>query len=180
MKKPIPPRHANACPEIDTSRTRRSRMENSAGSGQIAHGRITGSQTPLSKDGNPTCESAAAADLASSLSTIPLPRKPGSAALLELLGHTPSCAELSRAGLVASCDCKRGSMHDPAVVVGVVMHYARLALAQRAALPTVIVELLTHHVQAGDPACIMVADFLDRSGILDLPLAAVLRWRIRS
>lgn len=81
---------------------------------------------------------------------------------------------------MASCDCKPGPMQDPAVAIGVVMHYARLGMAQRAPLPPLILELLAHHVDAGDAACIMVAEWLDRSGRMNLPTLAVLRRRIRS
>ena len=98
--------------------------------------------------------------------------------MLELLGHSPSCVELSKAGLVASCDCKPSRLQDPAIVIGVVMHYARLAIARRAALPGPVIELLTLHVEAGDPACIMVAEWLDHSGLLDLPITVHTR-RIR-
>src|SRR5690606_22155716 len=104
------------------------------------------------------------------VSTIAIPRKTGSPALLELLGHTPSCVHLSKAGLVASCDCKLGQMQDPAIAIGVVIHFARLAMAQRAGLPTLIAELLTIHLEAGDPACIMVAEWLERSGLIELPM----------
>lgn len=106
-------------------------------------------------------------------------RNPGSAALLELFGHKASCADLSNAGLVASCDCTPGPMQDPAVAIGVVVHHARMGMAQRAPLPALIVELLTHHVEAGDPACIIVAEWLERIGRLTLPIASVRRRRIR-
>jgi len=109
-----------------------------------------------------------------------LPPREGSPELLELLGHRPACVELSRAGLVASCDCPPSRLHDPAIVVGVVMHYARIALAQQAALPTVVVELLMLHVHAGDSACIMVADLLARNGLIDQPLLPRFGKRIRS
>lgn len=179
MKKPIRLRRARACPEAEASRIRRARID-STRTAEPARRDITSSRTAPSKEGASLPASTVATEPALPASTITPLRRPGSAALLELLGHTPSCAELSRAGLVASCDCRRGPMQDPAVVVGVVMHYARIAMAQRAALPPVIVELLTHHVSAGDPTCIMVADFLDRSGILDLPTAPVPGRRIRS
>lgn len=104
----------------------------------------------------------------------------GSRELLEALGHRPSCAALTNAGLVASCDCPPSRLHDPAIVVGVVMHYARIAMAQQAALPTVVVELLMLHVHAGDPACIMVADLLSRNGLIDQPLLPKFGKRIRS
>ena len=113
------------------------------------------------------------------MSTIAVPPKAGSPELLELLGHTPSCVHLSKAGLVASCDCKPGRMQDPAIAIGVVIHFARLAMAQRAGLPTLITELLTTHLEAGDPACIMVAEWLDRSGLIELPVTYARGRRIR-
>ena len=179
MKKSIRSRRAHACPETDGSRIRRSLIE-SAASIKAARQNVTRKPTAPSREGASSPASAAPTSPALPMSTIAPSRKSGSAALLELFGHKPSCAELSRAGLVASCDCKPSPMHDPAVVVGVVMHYARLAMAQRAALPTLIVELLTVHVEAGDPACVMVAEWLDRSGLLDLPIPSVPGRRIRS
>ena len=113
------------------------------------------------------------------VSTIAIPQKTGSPELLGLLGHTPSCIALSKAGLVASCDCKPGRMQDPAIAIGVVIHFARLAMAQRAGLPTLITELLTTHLEAGDPACIMVAEWLDRSGLIELPVTYARGRRIR-
>ncbi|AID30402.1 MULTISPECIES: hypothetical protein [unclassified Mesorhizobium] len=59
-------------------------------------------------------------------------------------------------------------MEDPAVTVGLVIHYARISLAQRVPIPTVIIELLTRRIEEGDPACIMVAEWCDASGLLNL------------
>lgn len=179
MKKPIRTRRPSAGREADASRIRRSRS-NSTEPAESARREVTSNRTATSMQGAALPASAAAPNPAFQVSTITPVRKTGSAALLELFGHTPSCVELSTSGLVASCDCTPSAMHDPAVVIGVVMHYARLAMAQRAALPTLIVELLTVHVEAGDPACIMVASWLDRSGLLDLPLPSVTGRRIRS
>lgn len=88
--------------------------------------------------------------------------------LLMLLGHSESCAELRRSGRLAACDCKIKPMEDPAVTVALVVHYAKLSLAQRVPIPPVIIELLTRRVEEGDPACIMVAEWCDTSGLLDL------------
>lgn len=171
MKKPIPSRRARACPEINASGIRHPRIDGT-GPAKAARRDVARSRRP-SREGAVSPASAAALDPTMPVSTIVPSRQPGSAALLGLLGHTPSCIALSSEGLVSSCDCRLSRLHDPSIVIGVVMHYARLAMAQRAALPTLIVELLTHHVDAGDPACIMVAEWLDRSGLLDLPIPSV-------
>jgi hypothetical protein len=88
--------------------------------------------------------------------------------LLMLLGHSESCAELRRAGRVMACDCRIRPMEDPAVTVGLVIHYARISLAQKVPMPAVIIELLSRRVEEGEPACIMVAEWCDSSGLLDL------------
>lgn len=92
--------------------------------------------------------------------------------LLMLLGHSESCATLRRAGAIVSCDCRIKPMEDPAVAVGMAVHFARISMAQRVALPAVIIELLARRVEEGDPACIMVAEWLETAGLLNLkPLA---------
>jgi hypothetical protein len=88
--------------------------------------------------------------------------------LLMLLGHSESCATLRRAGAIASCDCRTKPMEDPAVAVGLAVHFARISLAQRVALPAVIIELLARRVEEGDPACVMVAEWLETAGLLNL------------
>lgn len=100
--------------------------------------------------------------------TIKPARSTASLPLLMLIGHRESCAELRRAGAVASCDCGIKPMEDPAVAVGLAVHFARISLAQRVALPAAIIELLARRVEEGDAACIMVAEWLDASGLLKL------------
>lgn len=100
--------------------------------------------------------------------TIKPPKATASLPLLMLLGHRESCAELRRAGVIASCDCGIKPMEDPAVAVGLAVHFARISLAQRVALPAAIIELLARRVEEGDAACIMVAEWLDASGLLKL------------
>lgn len=97
------------------------------------------------------------------------PRKAtASKQLLTLLGHSESCARLRRAGGIVSCDCRIKAMEDPAITVGLAIHFARISLAQRAPLPAVIIELLARRVEEGDPACVMVAEWLETCGLLDL------------
>jgi hypothetical protein len=88
--------------------------------------------------------------------------------LLMLLGHSESCATLRRAGAIVSCDCRTKPMEDPAVAVGMAVHFARISMAQRVALPAVIIELLARRVEEGDPACVMVAEWLETAGLLNL------------
>ena len=88
--------------------------------------------------------------------------------LLTLLGHSESCADFRRESRIAACDCRIKPMEDPAVTVGLAIHFARISLSQRIALPTVIIELLARRVEEGDPACVMVAEWLDASGLLEL------------
>lgn len=88
--------------------------------------------------------------------------------LLILLGHSESCARLRRAGGIVSCDCRIKAMEDPAITVGLAIHFARISSAQRAPLPAVIIELLARRGEEGDPACMMVAEWLETCGLLDL------------
>jgi hypothetical protein len=103
-------------------------------------------------------------------STIRLDKATASLPLLMLLGHSESCATLRRTGAIASCDCRIKPMEDPAVAVGLAVHFARISLAQRVALPAVIVELLARRVEEGDPACVMVAEWLETAGLLNLKI----------
>jgi hypothetical protein len=59
-------------------------------------------------------------------------------------------------------------MEDPAVTVGLAIHFARMSLAQQVPLPPVIIELLARRVEEGDPACVMVAEWLETCGLLQL------------
>jgi hypothetical protein len=88
--------------------------------------------------------------------------------LLMLIGHSESCATLRRAGAIASCDCRIKPMEDPAVAVGLAVHFARISLAQRVALPDAIIELLARRVEEGDAACVMVAEWLETAGLVNL------------
>lgn len=67
-----------------------------------------------------------------------------------------------------SCDCRTKPMEDPAVAVGLVLHYARTAITRGLPIPPSVIELLTHHVEEGDPTCIVVARWLDENGLLDI------------
>lgn len=99
--------------------------------------------------------------------------------LLTYLGHCDSCATLRRHGMISSCDCRMKGFGDPAVTIGLVIHFARTSLATRCAIPPVLIELLAQQVEAGDAACIMVAEWLDAMELAEVkPLAGRTR-RVR-
>ncbi|KQU75452.1 hypothetical protein ASC75_19145 [Aminobacter sp. DSM 101952] len=87
--------------------------------------------------------------------------------VLELLGHSPECARLARAGLLTSCHCRLKAADDPAVVVGLAVHFARSALMHGVPLPASVAEQLAKAVEAGDPACRSVAKWLADLGLLE-------------
>jgi hypothetical protein len=89
-------------------------------------------------------------------------------ALLGLLGHSAECAGLAMAGRIVSCGCRTRPMEDPAVAVGLVMHYARIATTRRLPIPPAVIELLAQRVEEGDPTCVVVAKQLEASGLLDI------------
>ena len=65
---------------------------------------------------------------------------------------------------------------DPAATIGLVIHFARMSLAHRCAIPPVLIELLAQQVEAGDAACIMVAEWLDAIGLAEVrPLSGRVR-----
>ena len=99
--------------------------------------------------------------------------------LLTYLGHSESCATLRRHGKVSSCDCRMKGFSDPAATVGLVIHFARMSLANRCAIPPVLIELLAQQVEAGDAACIMVAEWLDAMGLVEVKPLADRTRRIR-
>jgi hypothetical protein len=105
--------------------------------------------------------------------TVRLGKATASLPLLMLLGHSESCATFRRAGAIVSCDCRIKPMEDPAVAVGLAVHFARISMAHHVALPDVIIELLARRVEDGDPACIMVAEWLETAGLVGIkPLSA--------
>lgn len=96
------------------------------------------------------------------------PRQGPVRSLLGLLGHSTECAGLAMEGRILSCGCRARPMDDPAVAVGLVMHYARIAMMRHLPIPSAVIVLLAQRVEEGDPACGMVAKWLDASGLLDI------------
>jgi hypothetical protein len=117
---------------------------------------------------------------------VPLPAptvrpKPASAShdLLTYLGHSKSCAALRRRGMIVSCDCPIKPLEDPAITIGLVIHFARMSLAQHCAIPPVLIELLARRVEEGDAASIMIAEWLDTIGLAELKPMPRRKWRSR-
>jgi hypothetical protein len=88
--------------------------------------------------------------------------------LLTYLGHSESCAALRRRGMIASCDCPIKPLEDPAITIGLIIHFARMSLARHCPIPPVLVELLARRVEEGDAASIMIAEWLDTIGLAEL------------
>jgi hypothetical protein len=99
--------------------------------------------------------------------------------LLTYLGHSESCAALRRRGMIASCDCPTKPLEDPAITIGLVIHFARMSLAEHCAIPPVLIELLARRVEEGDAACIMIAEWLDTLGLAELKPMPRRKWRSR-
>jgi hypothetical protein len=117
---------------------------------------------------------------------VPLPSptvrpRPASAShdLLTYLGHSESCAALRRRGMIVSCDCQIKPLEDPAITIGLVIHFARMSLAQHCAIPPVLIELLARRVEEGDAACIIIAEWLDSIGLAELKPMPCRKWRSR-
>lgn len=85
--------------------------------------------------------------------------------LLGLLGHSRECSTLAKAGRIVSCACRTTSLDDPAVAVGLTMHFARTAMARGIPMPSSIVRLLESRIHEGDPACRIVGQWLEERGL---------------
>ncbi|OCX17848.1 hypothetical protein QV13_14155 [Mesorhizobium hungaricum] len=68
---------------------------------------------------------------------------------------------------MTSCHCRLKAADDPAVIVGLAVHFARSALTHSVSLPVSVCDRLTKAVEAGDPACRSVAEWLGDLGLLD-------------
>ncbi|MGN6145415.1 MAG: hypothetical protein ACTHOP_17730 [Mesorhizobium sp.] len=88
--------------------------------------------------------------------------------LLTYLRQSESCATLRRKGLITSYNCPIEDFDDAAVAIGLVVHFARMSLSQKCPIPPVLIELLAQQVEAGDAACIMVAEWLDAMGLAEV------------
>lgn len=100
--------------------------------------------------------------------TVPLRKSTASPQLLHLMGHHPSCIALTGASQIYSCDCRINPVDDPAVTIGLAIHSARVCLSQKSPMPPVVVELLARRLAEGDPACRMVAEWLESCGLIQV------------
>ncbi len=90
------------------------------------------------------------------------------------------CQNSGRIALGSSCRTasfgdQKSIIDDPAVTVAMVVHYARMAMVQRSPLPSALMELLALRLNEGDPACKVVANWLERCGLIrvnTLPLTS--------
>lgn len=88
-------------------------------------------------------------------------------AVLSAQGHDRRCRRRVRAGLAISCQCQtRQPAEDAAIVIGLAMRFARTGLSRRLPLPLGIVDQLARHVGRGDPAAIVVWDWLASHGLV--------------
>jgi hypothetical protein len=92
--------------------------------------------------------------------------------LLGLLGHSRECSKLAKAGRIVSCACRTTPLDDPAVAVGLTMHFARTAMARGLPMPNSIVSLLESRIHEGDPACRIVGQWLEERGLLGITCSA--------
>lgn len=84
--------------------------------------------------------------------------------MYRLMGHSPNCIAKMRRGLIVSCDCPIRPMEDPAVAVGMALHYEKFARAGSIRFPKSIVRLVEAGADAGDEACRMMLERLRRNG----------------
>ncbi len=119
MRKPVPwTEPTRLTVEVPKTRNRKPTNPADAGNG-------IGAEAARSKP----CRSAAS-PVRKQTPTVTPKKATASKQLLALLGHSESCADLRRAGRVASCDCRVKPMEDPAITVGLAIHFARISLAQ--------------------------------------------------
>lgn len=52
--------------------------------------------------------------------------------------------------------------HDPALIIGIALAFARQGSSDTRAIPSVVLEPLRHLADSGDPACRLVLDCLNR------------------
>jgi hypothetical protein len=103
---------------------------------------------------------------------LPLPTvKPrilaGSDELQSVLGHSATCIALSRKGVLSSCDCTVRPLEDPAVVISIVVQFVRMSGNGKRPLPPLVTEFLTRQIEAGDPACRVIANWLVGMDLID-------------
>ncbi len=95
-------------------------------------------------------------------------------ALQRQKGQKSGSIALGSSGRTTSCDDQKSVIDDPAVAVAMVVRYARMAMVKRSPLPSAVLELLAQRLAEDDPACKVVANWLERCRLIrtnTLPLA---------
>ncbi|MAS03314.1 MAG: hypothetical protein CL534_01200 [Ahrensia sp.] len=89
--------------------------------------------------------------------------------MYQLTGHSPDCIAKVRRGLIVSCDCRTRPVEDPAVAVGLALHYEKFARTGKISFPKSIARLVEAGAANGDEACRMMLERLRRRGWADRP-----------
>jgi hypothetical protein len=87
--------------------------------------------------------------------------------MLKVMGHDEACRARARQGILTKCQCKtRRPADDPAAIIALTMHYARIRIERGLPMPLSIIKHLNRYVEAGDLASMAVWDWLARRGIV--------------
>jgi len=87
--------------------------------------------------------------------------------MLKVMGHDDACRARARQGILTRCQCQtRRPADDPAAIIGLTMHYARIRIERGLPMPLSIIKHLNRYVEAGDLASMTVWDWLARRGIV--------------
>jgi hypothetical protein len=105
---------------------------------------------------SPGNERASRADLASSPLSI----------LLDAAGHGAACIQRVKAGNGLGCSCQTvpRPLDDAATAVGVAIRFAQIGAARQVPIPRSLLEALVRHVDARNPAAILVWEWLAGRG----------------
>jgi hypothetical protein len=87
--------------------------------------------------------------------------------MLKVMGHDDACRARARQGILNRCQCQtRRPADDPAAIIGLTIHYARIRIERGLPMPLSIIKHLNRYVEAGDLASMTVWDWLARRGIV--------------
>jgi hypothetical protein len=87
--------------------------------------------------------------------------------MLKAMGHDDACRARARQGILTRCQCTtRRPADDPAAIIELTMHYARIRIERGLPMPLSIIKHLNRYVEAGDLASMTVWDWLARRGIV--------------
>ena len=105
---------------------------------------------------NAVRDRASRADLASSPLSI----------LLDAAGHAAACIQRVKAGNGLGCSCQTvpRPLDDAATAVGVAIRFAQIGAARQVPIPRSVLEALVRHVDARNPAAILVWEWIAGRG----------------